>query len=257
MLLQRFLKLACIMGALIGCGTLGFCLIERWPMDDALYMTVITISTVGFGEMRELSPYGRAFTSCLILVSITCMACWTAGITSVIVEGDLTGSFRKRRMQRMAKRNKDHVIVCGSGMFARAILESLYLSRHSIVVLCNDPVNSELIRTKFPAVPIIEESPTDELALARANLATSSFVVAATDSDVDNFLISMTCKDFNPNLVVYAFSIDGDFSGRMAKLGVDEVISPYRLGSSRVVELIEKNEQSKPKDPLLAEFLVG
>ena len=135
MVVQRVTKLACIVAALIVVGTVGFTLVERWPLLDALYMTVITISTVGFGEINQLGPAGRVFTASLILVSIVCMCCWTAGITSVFVEGDIRGVFLHRRMKRMATRMKDHIIVCGSGVFARSILELLYGGRHQLVVV--------------------------------------------------------------------------------------------------------------------------
>ncbi|MGI9516407.1 MAG: potassium channel family protein [Pirellulaceae bacterium] len=237
--LQRIFKLAVVIAALIVIGTVGFVIIEQWPLLDALYMTVITISTVGFGEIRELSPTGRTFTGCLILVSIVCMCCWTAGITSVFVDGDIRGVFLQRRMKRMANRFKNHVIICGSGVFARSILELLYANNHQVAMVCNDAGEAEVIRRQFPDVAVIEKPPTDELALALANLASARCVVAATQADVDNLLISMTCKDLNPQLPVYTYSLEGNLAGRMAKLGVDEVICPYLLGGSRVVELVE------------------
>ena len=139
----------------------------------------------------------------------------------------------------MAKRLKNHIIVCGCGVFAQSILEMLYVGCHDVVVISGRQPEAEAIRNKFPGVPLIEQPPTDELTLAQANLAQARCVVAATRSDVDNLLISMTCKDLNPELVVYSLSLDGKLAGRMAKLGVDEVICPYLLGGTRVAELIE------------------
>lgn len=221
---------------------MGFCLIEAWSLEDALYMTVITISTVGYTEIGELSSVGRAFTSVLILTSIVAMAYWTASITSVLVEGDLSGAYRKKRMERMAKKMNEHVIVCGSTVYAKSIIETLYRSNREMTVVC-DQQDAQPLTIQYPQVPLIELSPTDELALAKAGLASAAHIVAATKSDVDNLLIAMTCKQFNPSLFVIAFSYDGKLAGRMKKVGVDEVICPHLLGGFRVAELIDRNRE--------------
>ena len=143
----------------------------------------------------------------------------------------------------MASRLKDHVIICGSGVFARSVLEFLYASQHQVAVVSDNKSEIETLRERFPDVPLIEESPTNELALAHANLASAWCVVAATQSDVDNLLISMTCKDLHPRLTVYSLSLEANLAGRMAKLGVDEVICPHLLGGSRVAQLVETARQ--------------
>ncbi len=145
----------------------------------------------------------------------------------------------------MASRLKNHVIICGSGVFARSILEFLYAGQHRVAVISDDQSEIESLRVRFPDVPLIEESPASELALAHANLANARCVVAATQSDVDNLLISMTCKDLHPRLAVYSLSLEGNLAGRMAKLGVDEVICPYLLGGSRVSQLVDAAQPGK------------
>jgi voltage-gated potassium channel len=249
MLPRRVIELALTIGLLITLGAAGFRWVEGWSLPDALYMTVITISTVGFGETRELSYAGRVFTSCLIMVSLVSMTCWTAKITSVIVEGDITGAFRQQRMKRMAGRLKNHVIICGSGVFSRSILELLFGRKNPIAVVCDDQQHAEFVREIYPDVPVIEQHPADEFALAQASLATARYVVAATSSDIDNLLIAMTCKQFNEKIHVYVLSLNGDLAGRMTKLGVDEVICPYLLSGGRVAELIDQNEIGGPDLP--------
>lgn len=255
MLISRIAKLIVNIVCLVVIGAIGFCWLEDWSLGDSIYMTVITISTVGYGEMGELSQTGRAFTSGLIVLSIICMACWTANVTSVIVEGDITGVFREKRMQRMAKKLKKHIIICGSGTFAQSVIDLLYGGKNALVVVSDQFEETSLIRKKYPDMVVIEASPSDDLTLAHANLAFAEYVVVATPCDTENLLISMSCKQLNQELFVCSYCVDGKLAGRMNKLGVNEVICPHLLGSTRVVELMEKNEKRKFPAPLLAESL--
>lgn len=255
MLFSRILQLAANIGVLIAIGSMGFCILENWNLADSVYMTVITISTVGYGEMGDLSPTGRLFTSILIITSIVCMACWTARVTSVFVEGDLTGRFRERRMEKMAGRLNNHIIICGAGVFARAAIDVLYGNGHPIVVVCEENKPMQNLCQVYPDLVVITSSPSEELSIAKAGLSKAAYVVAATDSDIDNLLISMTCRQLNTHVRVYALSTDPKIGSRMNKLGVSEVICPEILGGNRVADLIAKNEKRKLPAPLLAESL--
>jgi len=245
---NRSLGLLAIIVMLICVGTLGYCWLEGWSFSDGFYMTVITISTVGYTEIGELSPSGRAFTSGLILVSIVCMAYWTARITSVLIEGDLSGAFRAKRMKRMARKMRDHVIVCGSGIYAQSITDTLYRQSREMVIVTDHAQGATLMAARFPGTPLIQGSPTEEIALAQAGITRASHVVAATEVCIDNLLISMTCKQLNPSLQVFSFSLDVKLASRMMKVGVDQVICPHVLGGDRVAELINRNKPSQPKN---------
>ena len=235
---NRLLKIMYWMAALVIIGTIGYRAVEAWPLADCFFMTVITISTVGYGETNVLTEGGRWFTSGLIFVSLVSMTGWTAILTSFIVECDLGGHFQRRRTIRMIESMKGHTVVCGSGLMAQAVVERLMRKRADVVVVDADADQLAAMKKKFRRLQVIEGSPSNELNLARANVLSAAHVVAATGSEVDNLLIGITCKDIGDGVAVIAESNNLSIANRMRKSGIDEVISPSQLGGQRVTELI-------------------
>ena len=133
---------------------------------------------------------------------------------------------------------KNHTIVCGTGLMANAVVERLMQKRHPVVLIDPDEDKLNAMKAKFRRLEILCGSPTNELILAKANVMAASHVVAATDSEVDNLLIGITCKDLGTNISVIAESNDVTIANRMRKTGIDEVISPSQLGGQRVMDLI-------------------
>jgi voltage-gated potassium channel len=224
--------------ALVLCGTCGFVLVEGWSLFDSFYMTVITLSTVGYGETNELSETGRLFTMFLIFGSMICVACWTAGITSLIVGGDMSGAFLQRRNLKMISQLFQHTVVCGSGLMAQTLVDKLVRSRQPVAILSNDTPSNSQLRKIYPSVPVIEGNPTSEMALFDANVLNAKYVVAALDSDYDNLLIAITCKGLGTDVKVLARADSADLASRMLKIGVDQVISPFELGGNHAAQLI-------------------
>jgi voltage-gated potassium channel len=237
-LARRLFGCCAAIAAVLLIGTLGYALIEQWRFDESFYMSVITLSTVGYGETRELSPPGRMFTTGLIFISVAGLSCWTASLTSLFVEGDLSGTFRKKKAKKMAASLSNHTIVCGSGMMAKTIVEELTRKEIPVVLVDDDPKELEIIRRRYPSVPIIEAAAIDELALFDANVLTAKNVVAALPSDFDNLLIAMTCKDLGTDIKVVARTDDSRIAGRMLKAGVDNVICPFQLSGEHAAQLI-------------------
>ena len=238
-LVRRLMHLAMAILVLSVLGMIGFSLVTGCTLFDAWFLTVITISTVGYGETVELGQSGRLFAGSLIVVSYFFMAWCTARVTSVLIEGDLTGAVRKRHMENRVRKMKNHIVVCGAGLFARAALENLVASdRNRVVVVSDNTDEVRQLQERFPEISAIEYPPTSDLSLARAGLFNARAVIVATSSDVDNLLISMSCKETNPTIHVYAVSQDGELAGRMDKVGVDEVICPYLLFGSRIGKLL-------------------
>jgi voltage-gated potassium channel len=226
------------LAVLVGFGTIGYAVLEHWPLRDGFFMTVITLSTVGYGETHDLSPPGRWFTAGLIFLCIIGMTCWTAALTSFVVEGDLDGRYLRRRMQKMVSDLKDHTIVCGSGMMATVVLERLMRKRVPVVLVDDRPDQLAMLRQKYRSLLTIEGKATNELTLAEAGLVAARHVVAAMDSDVDNLLVVITCKDVGRDITVLARANDVSIANRMRKAGADEIISPCLLSGNRVAEVI-------------------
>lgn len=219
-------------------GTAGYVLIEGWSASDGFFMTVITLSTVGYGETQALTADGRTFTSALIFLSLVSMTWWSAALTSFVVEQDLGGSLKRKRMQKMIDDLKEHTVVCGAGQMAEAIIERLVRARIPVVLVDADSARLTELKRRFRRLLTVEGNPTDELVLCKANILTAQHVVAATDSEIDNLLISITCKDMGQGVRVIARSNDFTVSNRMRKAQVDEVISPCQICGDRIADLI-------------------
>lgn len=232
-LIHRVAQVSLWMAAIIVLGTAGYSMIEGWSTLDGFYMSVITVATVGYGETQELSSIGRLFTCLLIFISIICLSCWTACLTSLFVEGDLTGAFSFRRARKMAKAMQDHTIICGSGTMAQATLDILLRKRQAVVVIDSDKQTLASVRRRYPNIAIIEDNAVNELALSSANVLEARCVIAATESDFDNLMIAMTCKDLGTELHVIARSDDRHVASRMMKLGVEKVISPFQISGEQ------------------------
>ena len=136
----------------------------------------------------------------------------------------------------MAEMLQGHTIICGSGTMAKTILEILVRKQVSVVVIDNDPEELKVIRRRYPNIPVIESPAIDELALANANILDAKTVIAALDSDFDNLMISMTCKDIGSNVKVVARSDDVQVASRLMKIGVEKVICPYQLSGQHAAD---------------------
>lgn len=231
-------KLTYLLVALLVVGSCGYAIIEGWPLVDSVFMTVITLSTVGYGETQELSVVGRFFTTILIAVAVVLMACWTAGITSAIVTDDLSGALRKRKELKMISQLFDHTVVCGGGVFAQTVIEQLIRQQKDVVVIVKDPDRVARIKRLFPGVPVVEDDPTSELALFDSNAISAKNLIAAADSDFDNLLITITGKGLGNEMTVICCAQTGELASRMMKVGADEVICPFVLGGESAVKFV-------------------
>ena len=237
-LYRRLVLSGAIIAAVIILGTLGYMLIEGWPLLDGLYMSVITLSTVGYGETNSLSIVGRFFTLGLIVLSITSLAFWTASLTSVFIQGDLSGATRRRRILKMAQHLSNHTIICGAGVMAQAIIDRLRSQQLDVVLITDNQTEIERMGRMYRNLLIIENDPTNELALADANVLMAGTVVCVLESDFDNLMIAMTCKELGPHLKVIARANNKQVASRLAKLGVENVVCPFQMTGNVVADLI-------------------
>ena len=242
--LQR--KLTALVTCLIIAGTVGFVAIEGWTFADSLYMTVITMSTVGYGETNELTPHGRAFASSLIAISFVLMACWTAGVTSFLVNGQLSGEFYRLRIKKRMNRMNNHVVVCGGGAAARTLMQQLKMQGKEIVAIVETPSDIAMTKQFFPDVPLIEADPKSEMAMFDANILDAGHLVAATESDFDNLLIVISGKGLGTELKVVSVAENPELANRMLKVGADEVVCPLVIGGERIASIIADGASSQP-----------
>lgn len=237
MLIAQIRTFSAWLAGVLVIGTVGYSILEGWRPADGFYMSVITLATVGYGETQELSAGGRLFTCGLIFLSIISLSCWTACLTGLFVDRDAIKTWHKRKAKKMAKTMKKHTIVCGAGAMAQTITKMLVGAKEKVVVIDNDVEALEKIRVRYPDAVTLPDSAVDELALASANVLEARCVIATMDSDYDNLLIAMTCKDLDSDLKVIARSEDVDVASRMAKIGVDSVICPHFISGQQAAKL--------------------
>jgi voltage-gated potassium channel len=217
-------------------GTLGYIVIERMSFLDALYMTVITISTVGYGEVKPLDNAGRVFTIVLIVLGVGTAFYLFATMTEIIIEGQLRDYLGAKGMLRKIHSLKDHVIICGFGRFGRAVAEELLRHRVPMVIIDSNPQSAEdLIRLDIPH--LIGDAMHDDV-LEDAGIRSARALVAATASDADNVYITLAAREKNRAISIHARG-EGDVGLRRLKLaGADQVISAYQYGGYRVASTI-------------------
>jgi len=217
-------------------GTVGYVLLEKWPLLDAFYMTVITLSTVGFGEVRPMHQTGRPFTSVLIFIGVGGVAYTLGTITEYLVTGELQGTLRRRRMQKEIDRLSGHFIVCGFGRVGRQVAAELRRCQMSVVVIETNPEEEE--ECTRSGYHFIEGDASDDAVLVRAGIERARGLVAAVDSDAANVYVSLSAHALNPSLPIVARADQPDAEAKLRKAGATHVISPYAVGGMRMASLL-------------------
>ncbi len=222
----------------VGIGTLGYHFIEGMTFFDSLYMTMITISTVGFQEIRPLSIPGRALTLFVIATGIT-LAGYTLGtLLRMFIEGELKKSFGRRIVEKKISQLKDHFIICGYGRIGKLIVQELAAHNMPFVVIENDPASvEELEAERHLFLPL--DATSDETLVA-AGIDSARGIVTAVRSDADNVFITLTARGLNPDIFILARASEEKSEMKMKRAGASRVVSPYLIGGKRMAQVLIK-----------------
>lgn len=234
---RRFLGVIALVLTLWVLGTSGF-LIAGWSFSDAAYMTVITLSAVGYQEVRPLDDAGRAWATFLLAGGITCMGLWFALITSAIVEMDLAHVFRTRRTMKRIDQLEDHTIVCGAGRTGRQVVKELVASGMPYVVVEIDPDRADQLREMDPGALVLEADATEDETLVHARIGHARGLVAALSADTDNLFVCLTARDLQPKLTIVARAFDEHTTTKLHRAGADHVVSPNITGGIRMASVL-------------------
>lgn len=230
--MTRLWKALQLLGIAVALGTLGYRFIEHMSLLDALYMTVTTISTVGFGEIHPLSPAGRAFTIGLIIFGVSVMAWVAESMVEVLLEDQFRHALWRRRMERDIARLAEHYIVCGYGRMGQQIGRELTRRGLDFVVIERDPNVLASLRTQ--GILSIEGDATSDSVLHAAGVTRARGVATALGSDADNALIVISVKGLNARLQVVARASSQETEDKLLRAGADRVVTPYTIGGQRM-----------------------
>jgi voltage-gated potassium channel len=210
-------------------GTIGYMTIEGWPFIDALYMTVITISTVGFKEVNQVGAAGRVFTIILVFSGVGFTLYVAAAIVQFMVEGRIRIIMGRRRLDKKIERLKNHYIICGYGRIGRVLCRHLRRANIDVAVVEKDP---ELIPVMdADGVLYIAGDAADENNLMKAGIERAKAVVAALATDTDNVFLVLTARQLAPELLIMARSSQDTAKIKLPAAGADFVESPYEMGA--------------------------
>ncbi len=219
-------------------GTACYYYVENMSIFEAFYMTMITISTVGFSEIKPLSPQGRIVTMIIISFGITLGAYTIGMIIRIFIEGELKKSFGRRKMESKISKLRNHYIVCGFGRIGELICRELHLSNIRFVVIEKDPqVIEKLENEKYLFLPM---DSTSEEALIKAGIMDAKGLVTAVTHDADNVFIILTAKGLRPDIFVLSRSSDVKNEGKLIRAGASRVVSPYLIGGRRMAQMLIK-----------------
>jgi voltage-gated potassium channel len=199
---------------------------------DALYMTVTTISTVGFGEVQPLSYRGRAFTIGLILFGVSTMAWAAQSMMEALLEDHFRHAWWRRRMERVIDRLSNHYIVCGYGRMGAQIGRELTRRELAFVVIEQDPKVLEILRLNN--ILHVEGDATSDRILLTAGVAHARGLATALSGDADNALVVISAKGLNPRLQVVARASSRETEEKLLRAGADRVVTPYTIGGQRM-----------------------
>lgn len=219
-------------------GTAGYALIEHQSVGDALYMTAITLTAVGFEEVWPLSHAGRMFTMALLLGGLTWMGLWFANLTSFFVELDLGGALRRRRTMKQIASMKDHVIVCGCGRTGRQVAQELASMGSDTVILERDPKRIELLHEFLPDALAVEADATHDQVLLEAGLTRAKGLVACLGTDTDNLFVCLSARDLAATVKIVARAYEEETMDKLFRAGADHVVSPNVSSAIRMASVL-------------------
>lgn len=215
-------------------GSAGYMVLEGADPLTAVYMTVITVATVGFEEAVHLDSAGRVFTIVLILAGLASTTLLTVTVVAFLVEGEFRRLFRSRSMQKRIGKMKNHFIICGLGQAGRSVLDEFMAVKAPCVVVEKNPSVAEEVSQHYPNLAaIVGDATTDEM-LVEAGVERARGLIAATESDSDNLLIVLTARSKNPGMTITSRATRTENFNKMRVAGANHVVMPNVIGGARM-----------------------
>lgn len=244
-ILKRIRLALLILAIVVLTGVLVYKFAFTFTWLDALYMTIITISTVGFGEVVELPPAGRIFTIFLIVAGVGSGLYAVGVIAEFMFEGHLRGVVGRRRMEKEISKLKNHYIVCGYGRVGSHVVKELETTKAPFVVVENSPEIVKLLKEE--RILVVEGDASQDEVLERARLESAKGLVAAVDNDAENMFVTLSARKLNPGIFIVARADVEESEDKLKKAGADRVVLPAAIGGRRMASLMIR--------PLVCDYL--
>lgn len=218
-------------------GIVGFVFIEDYRLIDAFFMTVISITTVGFEIVQPLSDTGKIFTAILIMTSFGMLGYFLSTLTKLFVEGVFKNYFKESKVKKTIKNLKNHVIVCGFGRNGKQVAAELSAAGTEFVILEKDITIIEKIRSETNYL-FLEGDSTNEETLIAANVNSAKALITVMPNDADNLFVILSAKEINPGITVVSRASDEKSVTKLHRAGADKVIMPDKMGGQRMAKLV-------------------
>ncbi len=256
---RLWLSIVIVLVVLFG-GTAGYVLVEHQSLLDSLYMTVITLTTVGFKEVFPLSQQGQILTILLILVGYAALSVALANLVSLVVGGEFQRLRERSQMKARIEQLNGHVIICGYGRMGAQVTRQLQTEK----VPCVAIDNANIHELEEDEILFIEGDATEDNALLAAGLMRARALVTCLSSDADNVYVTLTARELQPHLHIIARADQATTERKLLRAGANEVICPQMIGASQTVNLICRPQvvelldmASKGVDMEVAQYEVG
>ncbi len=259
---ENILKIILAVVVVLLVGTIGYHLIEGWSLTDSLYMAVITVSTIGFGEVAPLSIAGRYFTMAYIIAGVSLVTYTVGMLTRLIIEGEVQQLIGRKRTMKKIQKLKDHYIICGYGRIGMMVAAEFEKRPIPFVVIEKDEAT---VMKLPPNYPVIMGDATEEENLLNAGIEKAKGLVTVLHSDAANLFVTLSARELNPKLLIIARHEEERTKNKLLRAGADRVVSPYIIGGTRmamavlrpaVIDFIELATQSESIGLQMEEVLV-
>lgn len=261
---RRLFRASIIIVAIMLLGTLGYMVIEGWTVLDAIYMTVTTMATVGFGEIHPLSPNGRLFTIGLIILGVGGALYLLTAMMQFVFEGHLGRNLERRRMQRRIESLREHFILCGYGRVGRRVARDFQDAGVPFILI--DVNQASLDTAAEEGCLCVRGDAADDDTLRRAGIERARGLVTCVNSDADNIFVTLSARALRSDLFIVARGNNDDAAPKLRRAGADRVVSPYSIGGRQMamlatrpaaVEFVDRVLGRADIDLLLEDFTIG
>lgn len=233
-------------------GTIGYVLIDNFSWFDAFYMTIITVATVGYGEVAPLSISGKLFTAFLIITSFGTFAYAVSSITKFVIDGEFNEFFKNRKLNATIEKLSNHVIICGYGRNGRQAAQVLKKHKKRFVVIENKTSLTSTLTHKFSDLVITGDSTQDEV-LIKAGILRAQALITTLPVDADNLFIVLTARNLNKNLTIISRASEDNSDTKLKIAGANNVIMPDKVGGAHMASLVMKPDVMEFIDHITAE----